>query len=109
MDRLLVQHLTGDGEIRLCSLRVMRASLVNQLICKLTTKVLLNDLLLRGSLDQSFELVHEHIEEFIHVHLNEYVRGIAIPILELLAEACWVNILRFGVLESGKDELELIE
>jgi hypothetical protein len=64
--------------------------------------VILDGIGLRSSLDSSLNAIHKHVEEFFNVHLLQDISGVAIPVLESVAESLGVDVLLFRFEKSSK-------
>ena len=74
----------------------MRTGLADDLVSELASKVMLNCLLLWGSLDCRLESVHKHSHILFNVHLFKDVYGLALPVFEGVAVrlGIYVHFLR---------------
>ena len=93
LNRFLILNRDAEGKEIFLSLVFMRAALADHLTCKLSSKMLLDCMLLRRSFDSSFNSIHEHVEEFLNVHLFKDVSSISLPVLESVAETFRTHVL----------------
>ena len=93
----------------LTSFVLMRTILADHFICKSTSKMLLDSLFLRSTLDGSFNSIHEHLEKLFCIHLFKHIHWLSLPILKRVTETFWVYILFFRFHQSLKKILELVE
>ena len=70
----------------------MRAIFTDYLICKLSSEVLCNCFLHMCPFHQSLQLIHQHAEKLISIHLLDHIDWLALPILEGMTEALGVEI-----------------
>jgi len=85
------------------------AALANHLTGKFASEVLLDCMLGWTTLDSSLDAIHEHVEELLDVHLLKYVRWVALPVLEGMAESFRVDVLLLRFLKPSEQQLKLVK
>jgi len=109
LESLLVLDWDTEREESLSPRVVVRAVLADNLVRKLASEVVLNRLLLGGSLDSILKSIQEHSEVLLDVHLLEDVDGLTLPVFEGVAVGFWVHVHLLGEQQTCEEGLPLQE
>ena len=93
LDRSFVFDWHAEGHKWFPSYILVRTALADHLRGSCASKVGLDCLLLRASLDGTLKSIQEHLQELLDVHLLQHVGGLAVPVFESMTEAFGVDIL----------------
>jgi hypothetical protein len=90
---MFIFHLELNRHKHLFTLRGVRATVTNQLICKYAVEQIFHHRLLFGAFGQIFNPVNQHVKEFIDILLDSWVNRAPIKIFQGVAELFRIVVL----------------
>jgi hypothetical protein len=109
LDGVLVLNLEIDSHKGLLALRVVRATLADELVSKDALVEVLDDLLLLLPSDKVLHTVDGHVKELVNVLLDHRVNGRAVDVLEGSAEFLGIEVLSLDLHEAAEYHLDLMK
>ena len=108
-DVFLLFHLQIHGHKGLLTFAVAGAALADDFVAQDPAEILLDEVLVVRALDEALDPVHEHVEEFVDVHLFEDVGWLSVVVFVGVAEGFWVVGLLVAEVQGLEHAFHLVK